>query len=331
MESFATLAQAIPTGRVRQPRDRRTSCRACSPPPGAATTFASFRASCSWSRPISTPAPRSRSARTSTRTCRSRARSKRRARCRACSRRSRSTAQHYVDGALNKTLHASVALDEGVALLLCVNPLVPFDASAAQGRGRARRQAQPGRAAAGARPDVPRDDPLAHAGRHGALSRAVPGCEHRAVRARPRGRRHVLRQHLQLLAAQAPVRPRVRQDAAQPRRARASAGARVPRATASRSAATAWPTARARCRRAHRSAPAAPRPGAAHRARRPRASSRTRSTSSSGQWPRRADPPARWRSANPRAAPASASSRRASRCSIARASRTSRRRTSPTR
>ncbi len=36
---------------------------------------------------------------------------------------------HYVDGALNKTLHASVALDEGIDLLLCVNPLVPFDAS----------------------------------------------------------------------------------------------------------------------------------------------------------------------------------------------------------
>ncbi len=36
---------------------------------------------------------------------------------------------YYVDGALNKTLHASVALDEGVQLLLCVNPLVPFDAS----------------------------------------------------------------------------------------------------------------------------------------------------------------------------------------------------------
>ena len=34
---------------------------------------------------------------------------------------------HYVDGALKKTLHASVALDEGVDLLLCVNPLVPFD------------------------------------------------------------------------------------------------------------------------------------------------------------------------------------------------------------
>jgi predicted acylesterase/phospholipase RssA len=43
---------------------------------------------------------------------------------------------HYVDGALNKTLHASVALDEGVGLLLCVNPLVPFDATGASRRGR---------------------------------------------------------------------------------------------------------------------------------------------------------------------------------------------------
>ena len=38
--------------------------------------------------------------------------------------------QHYVDGALKKTMHASVALDEGVDLMLCLNPLVPFDASA---------------------------------------------------------------------------------------------------------------------------------------------------------------------------------------------------------
>jgi NTE family protein len=41
---------------------------------------------------------------------------------------------HYVDGALNKTLHASLALEAGVRLLLCVNPLVPFDASPMQGR-----------------------------------------------------------------------------------------------------------------------------------------------------------------------------------------------------
>jgi hypothetical protein len=36
-----------------------------------------------------------------------------------------------VDGALKKTLHASVLLDEGLDLLICLNPLVSFDASAA--------------------------------------------------------------------------------------------------------------------------------------------------------------------------------------------------------
>jgi len=34
---------------------------------------------------------------------------------------------YYVDGALRRTLHASIALDEGVDLLIGVNPLVPFD------------------------------------------------------------------------------------------------------------------------------------------------------------------------------------------------------------
>lgn len=34
----------------------------------------------------------------------------------------------FVDGALKKTLHASVALREGARLVLCINPLVPFDA-----------------------------------------------------------------------------------------------------------------------------------------------------------------------------------------------------------
>jgi predicted acylesterase/phospholipase RssA len=38
--------------------------------------------------------------------------------------------RHYVDGALKKTLHASVALKHGVKLLICVNPLVPFDPAA---------------------------------------------------------------------------------------------------------------------------------------------------------------------------------------------------------
>jgi len=39
------------------------------------------------------------------------------------------------DGVLLKTLHASVALDHGVGLLLCVNPLVPADTAAGIARG----------------------------------------------------------------------------------------------------------------------------------------------------------------------------------------------------
>jgi NTE family protein len=41
--------------------------------------------------------------------------------------------RYYVDGALKKTLHASVLLDQGIDLLLCLNPLVPFDSQATAG------------------------------------------------------------------------------------------------------------------------------------------------------------------------------------------------------
>ena len=43
---------------------------------------------------------------------------------------------HYVDGALRKTMHASEALDDGARLVICVNPIVPFDAKLAAQRGR---------------------------------------------------------------------------------------------------------------------------------------------------------------------------------------------------
>lgn len=36
---------------------------------------------------------------------------------------------HFVDGALRRTMHASIALDRGIDLLLGINPFVPFDAS----------------------------------------------------------------------------------------------------------------------------------------------------------------------------------------------------------
>ncbi len=39
--------------------------------------------------------------------------------------------RHYVDGILLKTLHASVALEAGAELVLCVNPIVPLDTARA--------------------------------------------------------------------------------------------------------------------------------------------------------------------------------------------------------
>lgn len=44
--------------------------------------------------------------------------------------------RNFVDGALRRTMHASVALDQGIDLLFGLNPLVPFDASRAQAEGR---------------------------------------------------------------------------------------------------------------------------------------------------------------------------------------------------
>lgn len=46
--------------------------------------------------------------------------------------------RYYVDGALIKTLHASVALDAGAKLVICVNPIVPFNAELAATQGRPR-------------------------------------------------------------------------------------------------------------------------------------------------------------------------------------------------
>lgn len=37
--------------------------------------------------------------------------------------------RYFVDGALKKTMHATVALDEGTDVMFCLNPLVPFDAT----------------------------------------------------------------------------------------------------------------------------------------------------------------------------------------------------------
>jgi NTE family protein len=44
--------------------------------------------------------------------------------------------RHFVDGALRKTMHASIALEAGVDLLLCVNPIVPYDSKNLHGPGK---------------------------------------------------------------------------------------------------------------------------------------------------------------------------------------------------
>lgn len=59
--------------------------------------------------------------------------------------------RHFVDGALRRTMHASVLLERDVDLLIGVNPLVPFDASAGDASGGS---AQPRRLADGGLPAV---------------------------------------------------------------------------------------------------------------------------------------------------------------------------------
>ena len=279
---------------VRQRRDRRLPRRGCSPRRAAPTTSASCRASCSWSRPTSTPAPRSPSARPGTTTCRSRARSRRRARCPGLFPPVAIDGEHYVDGALNKTLHASVALDEGVELLLCVNPLVPFDAQRGAPRGRlTRRQAEPGRAAAGAVADLPRDHPLADAGRAwrstGASTRTPTSCCSSPTARTPTCSSPT---SSATRSASGCARRRSRKTRHNLRRARARRSRRCSRGTASRSArdrladphrdvlACADAT-RGRCTRDPAPATSA----------RPRATSRTRSTSSSAGSPAGAPAP----------------------------------------
>lgn len=43
--------------------------------------------------------------------------------------------RHFLDGALRRTMHASVVLERGIDLLLGINPLVPFDATRAPAQG----------------------------------------------------------------------------------------------------------------------------------------------------------------------------------------------------
>lgn len=44
--------------------------------------------------------------------------------------------RYFADGALKRTMHASVLLEEGLDLLLCLNPMVPFVSAHARGMGK---------------------------------------------------------------------------------------------------------------------------------------------------------------------------------------------------
>lgn len=48
--------------------------------------------------------------------------------------------RHFVDGALRRTMHASLLLERGVDLMLGINPMVPFDAGSADAQRRTHRR-----------------------------------------------------------------------------------------------------------------------------------------------------------------------------------------------
>jgi len=52
--------------------------------------------------------------------------------------------RYYVDGALRRTLHASVAFDEGADLVIAINPLVPYDADGHHARSQDSRMVRGG-------------------------------------------------------------------------------------------------------------------------------------------------------------------------------------------
>ena len=151
--------------------------------------------------------------------------------------------QHYVDGALNKTLHASLALDAGVDLLLCVNPLVPFDAQSAHRRGHLTHR----KLDRGGLPLVLSQTfrAIIHSRMKAGMDKYATQYPHADILLFEPAREDVdmfFAQHLQLRAPAAAVRAGVRVDAELPARAMANASRRVSRGMASRCVTTAFAT-----------------------------------------------------------------------------------------
>jgi len=87
--------------------------------------------------------------------------------------------QPFVDGALIRTMHASLALEAGCELVICINPLVPFDAPV---RPKAVMRISPMRTASNSRPDFSRPDHSRMQLGMAATTRAS-ACQHAAARA----------------------------------------------------------------------------------------------------------------------------------------------------
>ena len=234
MSAFERLGRAHPDRRVRQRRDRPLSCAGCSRQPGRTNDFRRSTASCSWSRPTSTPgvsvafgAPGLDHVPISTRGAGERGAARpvpagrdrrsllrrRRAAARRCTPRSRST--------------------QGVDLLLCLNPLVPFDTPRRRTRDRERRSAAGRGRPAGRcwRRRSARSSTRAWRSGMERYKTRVPGTDIVLFEPNRARRRHVLHQHLQLLEPPPAVRARLPEDARGAVRAapRAGAAARAPR------------------------------------------------------------------------------------------------------
>ncbi len=138
-ESLTRLARALPVGMFDNEPIRAYLQQDLRDARGAPTTSASWSASWSSSPPTSTPGRPCASASRRSSTCRSRPRSRPARALPGLYPPVVIDGRHYVDGVLLKTLHASVALEAGAKLLICLNPIVPVDTATAVARGVMRR------------------------------------------------------------------------------------------------------------------------------------------------------------------------------------------------
>ena len=175
LAALERLGRALPTGLFSDAAHGAPAAHACSPRPAAATTSASCSASWCWWPPIWTAARPCPSASPGCDDVPISLAVQASAALPGLFPPVAITGRTYVDGALKKTLHATVLLDEGLDLLICLNPLVPFDATHATRHTRAgqRRAAHPAagrrRPAGGAVADLPLADPFAAGARHEGL------------------------------------------------------------------------------------------------------------------------------------------------------------------